>query len=324
MADILALVEHRQGAIRDVTYEVMGCGRKIAESLNTRLTAVLLGRNTAEFADTLKSQAHRILLIDDERFADFNSESYCKALAGIIKKENPLITLMGHTAFGMSVCPALGVELDIPFTTDCLGLEMTDGNPRVIRQMYEGKLNARVGFRESPSYLVTLRAGCFPAEDSNLEAEIVTCNLEATAGPGHLKFIEYVEAAVGDVDIGKADILVAIGRGIKEKENIAMVEEFAELIGGVLACTRPVVDAEWLPKDRQVGSSGKTVKPKLYIALGISGAFQHIAGMKGSDTIIAVNKDPDAPIFNDADYGVVDDLFKVLPVLRNKIAELKQ
>ncbi len=323
MAEILALVEHRQGSLRDVTFELMSCGRKLAENLDTRLTAVLLGHNTGEFADDLKTQAHRILVLDDERFKDFNSESYQQALSQVIKSENPVITLIGHTAFGMSLCPALGAQLDIPSSTDCLDIEMNDGGLKVIRQMYEGKLDARVRFRESPSYLVTIRTGCFPAEDGNLQAEIVSSDLKA-AEPQHLKFIEYLEAAVGDVDITKADVVVGVGRGIKEKENMAMVEEFAGMIGGVVACTRPIVDAEWLPKDRQVGSSGKTVKPKLYIALGISGAFQHTAGMKGSDTIIAVNKDPDAPIFGEADYGIVDDLFKVLPALRDKITELKQ
>ena len=324
MPEILALVEHRQGAIRDVTLELMSCGRKLAENLNTRLTAVLLGHDTGRFADALKTQAHRLLVLDDERFADFNSETYRHALAQVIRSESPFVTLIGHTAFGVSLCPALGVQLDLPFTTDCLDLEITDGSLKVIRQMYEGKLDARVRFRESPSYLVTLRTGCFPAEKGNLDAEIVKVDPGAAPEAQHLKFIEYIEAAVGDVDITKADILVGVGRGIREKENMAMVEEFADMIGGVLACTRPIVDQEWLPKDRQIGSSGKTVKPKLYIALGISGAFQHVAGMKGSDTIIAVNKDPDAPIFSEADYGIVDDLFKVLPALKNKITELKQ
>jgi electron transfer flavoprotein alpha subunit len=323
MAEILALVEHRQGAIRDVSYELMTCGRKLAEKTGTRLTAVLLGHNTGAFVESLKPQAHRVIVADHEIFKDFNAESYQKALAEIIKTESPLLTLIGHTASGMSLCPALGSQLGLPFTTDCLDVDLVDGKLTAIRQMYEGKLDARVKFRESPSYILTLRTGGFPAEDSVLQAEIVDLDLSEIAEPSHLKFLEYIEAAVGDVDITKADILVGIGRGIREKDNLASVEEFADMIGGVLACTRPVVDAEWLPKDRQVGSSGKTVKPKLYIALGISGAFQHIAGMKGADTIIAVNKDPEAPIFNEADYGIVDDLFKVLPALKSKITELK-
>ncbi len=190
--------------------------------------------------------------------------------------------------------------------------------------MYDGKLNARLILRENKSYLLTYRSGSIPAETANLEAEIVKLDTPITAQPDYRKFIEYIEAAVGEVDITKADIIVSVGRGIKDKANLPIIEDFAKEVGGVIGCTRPVVDAGWLPKDRQVGSSGKTVKPKLYIALGVSGAFQHIAGMKNSDTIIAVNKDPNAPIFNEADYGVVEDLFKVVPVLKSKILELKQ
>jgi electron transfer flavoprotein alpha subunit len=156
-----------------------------------------------------------------------------------------------------------------------------------------------------------------------MERWIQKIDAPVTNQPDYKKFIEYIEAAVGDVDITKADVLVGVGRGIKEQANLAMIEEFAEVVGGVVACSRPIVDANWLPKDRQVGSSGKTVKPKLYIAVGISGAFQHIAGMKNADTIIAINKDPNAPIFNEADYGIVDDLFKVVPALKNKIMEMK-
>ena len=141
--------------------------------------------------------------------------------------------------------------------------------------------------------------------------------------PALRRFVEYVEAAVGDVDITKSDVIIAVGRGIKEEENMALVEELAELLGGVVGCSRPVVDAGWLPKDRQVGSSGKTVKPKLYLAVGISGQFQHMSGMKAAETIVAINKDPKAPIFAAADYGIVGDLFKVVPALKEKIAEVR-
>jgi electron transfer flavoprotein alpha subunit len=323
MADILAIVEHRQGEIRDITYELMACGRSLAEGLNGKLTAAVLGHGTDSYVETLRGQAHRLLVVDNEIFREFNDEAYEDALADIVEKEKPFITLIGHTAFGMGLCPALGSRLAIPFTTDVLALEPDEGGLKAVRQMYDGKLDARVRFRESPSYMASLRSGCYAAEDSNLDTEVVNFTLSKTPEPSYIKFIEYIEAAVGDVDITKADVIVGIGRGIKEKDNIAVVEEFADAIGGVVACTRPVVDAEWLPKDRQIGSSGKTVKPKLYIALGISGAFQHLAGLKGSDTIIAVNKDPGAPIFNEADYGIVDDLFKVLPALKGKLAEVK-
>ncbi len=324
MADILALVEHRQGMIRDITYELLTYGRKLAEQIDGKLTGVVLGHNTSEFAESVKKHAHRILVADHEVFKDFNAETYQKALAAIIQKENPFLTLIGNTAFGIDLCPSLATQLSLPFTTDCIGVEIADKKVRVTRQLYDGKMDAHVHLADAPSYVLTLRSGTCAAEEGNLTAEIQQIEPPVTSQPDYRKFVEYVEAAVGDVDITKADVLVGVGRGIKEQANLAMIEEFAKSIGGVVACSRPIVDANWLPKDRQVGSSGKTVKPKLYIAVGISGAFQHIAGMKNADTIIAINKDPNAPIFNEADYGIVDDLFKVVPALKNKITEMKQ
>jgi len=323
MADILALVEHRQGAIRDITYELMACGRSLAEETDGKLTAVVLGADTEGLVTPLKSQAHKLIVIDAPVFKDFNSASYQLALSEIVKQEKPFITLIGHTAFGMDLCPSLAVELESPFTTDCLKIELADGSVKAVRQMFDGKLDARVRLRKGDSYFLTVRSGMYPAEDGGLAAEVTEMASPVATEPDYRRFIDYIEPAVGEVDITKSDIVVGVGRGVKEQENIAMVEEFAEAIGGVVGCTRPVVDSEWLPKARQVGSSGKTIKPKLYIALGISGAFQHLAGLKGADTIIAVNKDPNAPIFNAADYGIVEDMFKVLPALKEKILEVK-
>jgi electron transfer flavoprotein alpha subunit len=324
MSEIFALVEHRQGTVRDITYELMSCGRKLAEKANTKLTALILGYNTDTIVQAVKNQAHRLLTVDKEIFKDFNSELYQTALSEIIKQHNPRLTLIGHSAFGMDLCPALAVQVGVPFTTDCLDIEIIEQKLKVTRQMYDGKLNARVVLRENPGHIITLRSGCFPAGESNLESSVEKLDFAVSAQPDYRKFVEYIEAAIGDVDITKSDILVSIGRGVKEQANIPIIEDFAAAIGGVVSCSRPVVDAGWLAKDRQVGSSGKTVKPKLYIALGISGAFQHIVGMKSADTIIAVNKDPNAPIFNEADYGIVDDLFKVVPILKTKILEMKQ
>jgi electron transfer flavoprotein alpha subunit len=322
MSEIYTLIEHRQGEIRDISFELLSCGRKLAEKTNSNLTALILGHNTENLVGKIKSQAHRILVIDSEVFKDYNSESYQLALSDIIKKANPFITLMGHTAFGMDLCPALATQLEIPFTTDCLDIDVVDNKITVTRQVYDGKLNAKIAVRDNPSYLFTVRAGCFLAEESDLKTEIANIDTSVTE-PDYRKFVEYIETPAGDVDITKSDVVIGIGRGIKEQENLAMVEEFADAIGGVVACSRPIVDADWLPKDRQVGSSGKTIKPKLYIAVGISGAFQHVSGMKGAETIIAINKDPNAPIFNEADYGIADDLFKVVPVLKEKVMELK-
>ncbi len=323
MNDIFALVEHRQGAIRDMTYELLSCGRKLAEKENTKLTAVILGHNTDDLVQTLKSQAHRLLVVDNDVFKDFNSEVYQNALSEIIKQQNPVLTLISHSAFGMDLCPALATQLGVPFTTDCLDIEFVEQKLKVTRQIYDGKLNAKIRLRENPGYMITLRSGCFPAGEGSLDGSVEKFDTPVSTQPDYRKFIEYIEAAVGEVDITKSDILVTVGRGIKDQANLSIIEDFASAIGGVVACSRPVVDAGWMAKDRQVGSSGKTVKPKLYIALGVSGAFQHIVGMKGADTVIAVNKDSNAPIFSEADYGIVDDLFKVVPVLKTKILEVK-
>jgi len=190
--------------------------------------------------------------------------------------------------------------------------------------MYGGKMSAEVHFKEAPCTMITIRAGSFPSEglrEINGAVEQVPFTFDKDYA--YKKFLQYVEAAVGDVDITQADVIVSVGRGIGDPENLPMVEELAKLLGGVVACSRPVADKNWLPKERQVGTSGKTVKPKLYIALGISGAFQHTAGMKGAATIIAVNKDAKAPIFSVAHYGIVDDLLKVVPGLVAKVRERK-
>ncbi len=324
MAEIFTLVEHRQGAVRDITYEMLACGRKLAAAQNTKLTALVFASPADKIVESVQKRADRIIVLEHEVFKNFNAETYQLALRDLLKEEKPLVTLIGHTAFGYDLCPALGAEMGIPFATDCLDIEFTGSRLRVTRSVYDGKLDARVMLKEHTSYLVTLRSGCFAPDDVSLSTEVVRRESPVTDQPEYRKFIDYIEAAVGEVDITKADIIVSVGRGIKEQANLPMMEEFAAAIGGVLSCSRPVVDAGWLPKERQVGSSGKTVKPKLYIALGISGAFQHIVGMKGADTIIAVNKDPNAPIFNEADYGIVEDLFKVVPVLKGKILEAKK
>ncbi len=323
MTQIMTLVEHRQDSIRDISFETLTMGRKLARQNNGKLTAILLGHETASAAESLKSWADRVLVANHETFKNFNAETYQIALSALLKQEKPRLLIIGHSLCGADLAPALATELSIPFSTDCLSAEIAGDALKIVRQIYDGKLNARLTIRNAATHMITLRSGSCPAEAADLIGTIEKFE-PVIASPEYRRFIEYIEAAVGDVDITRADVLVGIGRGIKEQANIAMIDDFAKAINGVLACTRPVVDAGWLPKDRQIGSSGKTVKPKLYIALGISGAFQHTAGMKGADTIIAVNKDPNAPIFNEADYGIVDDLFKIVPVLRNKIGELKK
>jgi len=225
----------------------------------------------------------------------------------------------------MDFAPSLAAHLKMPLATDCIGIEAAGEAFSLTRQLYGGKVNATVSFLKTAPYMVTIRSGAFPVlEKEALPGEMMKLPSPLTEQGLAKRFLQYVEAAVGEVDITQADVLVSVGRGIKEAENIPMVKEFADAIGGTLSCSRPVVDKKWLPKDRQVGTSGKTVKPKVYIAIGISGAFQHVAGMKGAGAIIAINKDPKAPIFSVAQYGIVADLFKIVPVLKDKVKELRK
>ena len=323
MGEIFVLAEHRRGELRDITFEMLTKGRELAQKTNSELTAVILGKDIKEYAKTLAEHSNRVIVVEDEKLEHFNSDTYQKVLSHLIRERKPILTMIGHTSYGIDLAPSLAVELNLPLATDCIDLEFEGDNLIITRQMYGGKVNVRARMQKAEGYIVTVRQATFPAEKEQVGGEIVEVPSPLSEEIAEKKFIDYVLPPPGAIDITAADVIVAIGRGIKDQSNIPIAEELAKTLGGVLACSRPVVDKGWLPSDRQVGTSGKTVKPKLYIALGISGAFQHVLGMKNSDLIIAVNKDPNAPIFNVADYGIVDDLFKVVPVLTEKLKELK-
>jgi len=319
MGEIFVLVEHRQGKIRDITYEMLQAGETLSSQQGVSSTAVLLGHNVKDFAEELAKKASKVLVVEDPQLEHFNSVLYQKVLASLIAKYQPLLTLTGHSAFGMDLAPSLSVEMGFPLVTDCIGLSFEESRLKAVRSIYGGKVNANVSVRESKGYVATVRPGVFsPGALREKKGGIL---MESSLLQGMIdvkKFIEYIEAPITGEDITQAEIIVSVGQGIGGPEHIPMIEEVAKSIGGVIACSRPVVDRNWLPKERQVGISGKTVKPKIYIAIGISGAFQHVTAMQGSETIIAINKDPRAPIFGVADYGIVDDFQNVIPVLKEK------
>lgn len=325
MTELFVLAEQRRGELRDITFEMLTKGRELSQKIDADLTAVLLGHNVKEFAKKLADHAKKVLTVDDARLEDFNAEAYQKVLSHLVSERKPLLTLIGHTSFGIDLAPSLATELNVPLATDCINVDFEEKKPIVVRQVYGGKVNVKASLRTSESYIVTLRPATFEAqEEEALGGEIIEIPSPLEEDILYKKFVEYYEPPAGEVDITAADILVSVGRGIKDTENMPIVEKLAEALGGALACSRPIVDKGWLPSDRQVGTSGKTVKPKLYLAVGISGAFQHVSGMKNADLIIAINKDSKAPIFRAADYGVVEDLFKVVPPLTNKILEEKK
>jgi len=319
MKDIFVLAEHRRGELREISMEMLTGAAKLGGTV----IAVLLGKDVDEFAEKLSGFADKVLYINDDMFENYNSEAYQKALSALIKEHGPGLVLVGNTAQGVDMAPALAVELEAPLVTDITALEMEGDKPKPTRQYYGGKLDAHMALKDADLYILTIREATFPAEEPSKSGEVVKVDNPVSEDIAYRKFLEYVEPEIGDVDITQSTLLVGVGRGIREDKNMPVAEELAEALGADLAASRAVVDAGWLPSDRQVGISGKTVKPKLYLAIGISGAFQHVTGMKGAEVIVAINKDPDAPIFGIADYGIVDDLFKVVPKLVEKIQELK-
>ena len=322
MGEILVLAEHRKGELREVTYEMLTLANRLADENKVDVTAVVLQDQGLGLEDTLKNACDRILVMEDMRLANYDADPYLLALKAIIKERRPVLTLIAHTSAGMDLAPALASSISVPLVTDCLDVRMTKKGLEVVRQVYGGKINVRLVMRPSDQYILSIRAGIFDAEiDQGKSCVIESIPVPGWEELGGRRFLEYLEEEIKDVDITDADILVSIGRGVGKPDNIPVAQAFADVIGATLSCSRPVADKGWLPKSRQVGTSGKSVRPKIYIALGISGAFQHQAGMKNSDTFIAVNRDPKAPIFKIAHYGIVADMFQVLPVLTEKFRE---
>jgi electron transfer flavoprotein alpha subunit len=319
MTKIFVLAEHRQGQIRDITFEMLTKARELGDAIAILLT------NNKEMAKSLTEYATAVITVEDAKLANFNSEAYRKILITLIMQHKPKLVMMGHTSQGIDFASRLATELNLPLATDLIDLAFEGEAFAVTRQVYGGKVNAKATARKAETYLATIRQATFQPKKPEPPAngQITQVPSPLTEDITEKRFLQYVLPPPGGVDITAAEKLVGIGRGIKDVANIPQVEELAKSISAVLSCSRPIVDKGWLPSDRQVGTSGKTVKPKLYLALGISGAFQHILGMKASDLIIAVNKDPKAPIFSFADYGVVEDLFKIVPPLKNKINELR-
>ena len=323
MGEICVVAEHRKGEVREITFEMLHKARELCQAFSHNLTALLLCGKDSGYGDALARWADRVLVFEDDRLEIFNSDLYGEILDRVIREHHPFMTLVGHTSWGMDLAPALSVKTGFPLATDCVDIQAVDGRPVVTRQIYSGKLFSKVSFKESPGYMITVRPGAFPPPEEREASlgEVAKQEVPPDLAPSRKSFTEFVEAGAGDIDITQADLLVSIGRGIGEEENIPTMQGLADKMGATLSCSRPVVDKNWLPKFHQVGTSGKSVRPKVYLAFGISGAFQHVAGITGAGTVIAVNKDRKAPIFRVADYGVADDLFKVADALKEKLKD---
>ncbi len=322
MEEILVIVEHRQGVVRDITHEMLFKAGQLSRNNSCAVVALLIGGVNENALEELARRADKVLVLEQDSLKNFNPDSYKEIIFRLIKDRQPLMTLIGHTSWGMGYAPALSVKTGYPMATDCMDIFLENRRPLAVRQMYGGKIFSKVSFKDSDGYILTVRPGAFVVPDSigECQGEILPIPIPPDLPRPRSTFLELVDTSAGEVDIAQAELLVSIGRGVGDEENIAAVKELANFMGATLSCSRPVVDKNWLPKFRQVGTSGKSVRPKVYLALGISGAFQHIAGISGAGTVIAVNKDRKAPIFRVADFGIVDDLFRIVEALKAKLA----
>jgi electron transfer flavoprotein alpha subunit len=315
MSGILVLAETRRGELRDVSLELIGAARGVKDAAGGRLAVAVVAADADAHGAALAVDGVDEVLTVTSPVPDFEAHVAQRALETLIEQERPSLVLTGHTIDSLGFAPAVAVRAGLGFASDVTTLGWEDG-PTASRGAYGDKLVAELDFPGRETTLLMLRAGAFEPATGSGGASIraVAVELDDAAATEH---VEFREAAVGDVDITKADFLLSIGRGIEDRDNIPQFEELAEKLGATLSVSRPLVDAGWMSNARQVGQSGKTVKPKVYLALGISGAVQHLAGMQKADTIIAVNSDPEAPIFGVAHYGVVGDLFEVAEALES-------
>ena len=309
---VLAVTEHRRGDVRDVSFEMVTAGRRLADDLDTDLALAVIGGEVESFAASVNREGVDTIYTVDEG-EEFNHGVYTQAIEQLHAELEPTALLAPNSVNGLDYTPAVAESLDIPLVTDVVDFE-ANGALEVTREQYGGKVETTYDL-DADQYAVTIRPAEWPKAESTGDATVEPFDADIDDDAIGATVNGFEEVGGGDVDITEADVLVSVGRGIDEEENIPLIEELADTLGATLSSSRPIVDNGWLPKNRQVGQSGKVVTPDVYIAIGISGAVQHVAGMKGADTIVAINTDPNAPIYDIADYGIVDDLFDVVPEL---------
>ena len=312
MSDVLVVSEHRRGELRDVSYELLTAGQELADSTGGDVHAVVISGDVDGYADDLNREGVDAVHTVDHG-EEFNHGVYTQAVEQLADEIDAQYVVAGNTVNGLDFVPAVAERLDIPLVTDAVAFDTSDGLS-VVRELFSGKTEGTVEV-DSDSAFVTVRPGEWPAAEGTGDAAVEAFDADIDESELNSTVNGFEEVGSGDVDISEADVLVSIGRGIEEEDNLPLIHDLADALGATVSASRPIVDNGWLGQERQVGQSGKKVTPDIYIAIGISGAVQHVAGMKGADTIIAVNNDPSAPIYDIADYGIVDDLFDVVPAL---------
>ena len=322
---VLVVLEQRAGKWNRLSFEALAAARQVAEATNDSVEVVLLGSSVSELAkDAARHPVSKVWQMDDPTLAPYTAEGYTAALEQLVAQQQPSTIVFPHTYQVRDYAPKLAARLKQSLISDVVGIRRANGDVAFVRQFFQGKLNAEIPWR-GRLQVISIQAGAFrasePAGDSSAEVE----SFSVTIDPAMIrsKPEEPFQESQRSVDLSAADIIVSVGRGIKEQEHLHIAEDLAQALGAELAASRPICDNGWLPMERQVGSSGQTVSPKVYFALGISGAIQHLVGMKGSKLVVAINKDESAPIFETADYGIVADLFEVVPAITEEVKKAK-
>ncbi len=322
---ILAVMEQRSGAWNKMSWETLAAAQQFATELNTTASAAVIGDSVDALAAELASKKlDKVFAIEHPLLKDYTPDAYSAALRQLLDQAKPSLVLFPHTYQVRDFLPKIATSLGTVAVSDVVSHRVENGELVLVRQLFQGKVNADVRFTGVGPHFASLQAGAFRADQlAGGSAAVEKFTPQIDSAQIRTKPLELFRESQRAVDLGAAEIIVSVGRGIKEADNIPIVQKLAEALGAELAASRPICDAGWLPMERQVGSSGQTVAPKMYMAVGISGAIQHLVGMKGSRTVVAINKDPNAPIFEIADYGIVGDLFQIVPELVDAIQKAK-
>ena len=325
---VLAVMEQHEGKLNRMSWEALAAAQQLARELSGSVEAVVIGQGVRSVAEEVTaSHLSCVRLVEDLLLREYTPDAYSLALQQVIAATKPYLVLLPHTYQVRDFAPQLAAALGRSFLSDCISFRQENGELVFTRQLFQGKINADFSFAGDSPYLASLQAGSFRADQVVWGERPVPIEVEKVAIAAEkvrTKPLEKFQEAKHTVDLAQAEMIVAVGRGIREEETLSLIHKLADALGAEIGGSRPVCDSGWLPMERQIGSSGQTVAPKLYLAIGISGAIQHVVGMKGSRTVVAINKDPHAPIFEVADYGIVGNLLEVVPALIEEINKAKR
>jgi len=321
---ILVFIEHKGGVANKSSIEAIVAGQTLGSELQQPVSVVVLGDDISGLAQELAAyNVEKVICATNAKLSDYTPDAFAEGFEHVIKRVNPSFVFMTHTYQVRDFAPKLAARFGKGMISDCIRARVDGGKIGFTRRIFLGKLDADVVSDAQAPVFATFQTGAYRPDQAAKGSGAPVENVAVEIGDVRMKPEPPFQEVKQAVDLTRADVIVAVGRGIKSKDNLGLAEKLAEALGGDIAASRPICDAEWLPIDRQIGSSGQTVAPKLYVALGISGAIQHLVGMKNSGTIVAINKDPEAPIFDIADYGIVGDLFEAVPVLTEEIKKLR-